>query len=132
MKVLNHGSTYKEDKDPPKYEKFKCEKCGCRFSCEEDEYYTDYGTCWPTWTCGSETITTSATIVNSGYSSTATDILVCSCPECHKIVKKTKTRTVYNPSITLTGTGDKVAFPKYDVTCSSEDLASFNTEDIHV
>ena len=63
MKITKHGSTYK--KEDNKKEKFECGNCGCKFDCDDDEFYTDYG--------------------GGSY-------LVCSCPECHKICKKTRER----------------------------------------
>lgn len=72
MEIKKHGKKY-QNKDGK--ETFVCEKCGCEFTAKEDEYYKD-GNC---------SITTSSLIDNLTYSSCS---YICSCPECHKIVKK--------------------------------------------
>ena len=74
-----------------KLEEFKCESCGCEFVVNDEEYYIDKGSQF------SEGIT-----ANSWqYSAFVHDCFVCSCPECYKIVTKTKDRTVTNPCITV-------------------------------
>lgn len=97
MRIRKHGN----NNDDLNTEDFKCENCGCEFSADYDEYYVEKGT----------TFTSSASTWYV-FSSTVTDIYACSCPECHKIVTKTKQRTIENPTITLTnssstGIGDK-------------------------
>ena len=86
MKIKKHGKTYeKEPKD--KTEEFTCENCGCEFTAKEDEYYVDLGGAdQPSITC-TNTVSTSWML---NYM--VNDYLVCSCPECHKIVKKKRKR----------------------------------------
>ena len=91
MKVTKHGKKFKDDN--VNTEEFRCYNCQCEFRAKPDEYYTDYNS-WNQSGIGSIT-----------YSSTAEDTLVCSCPECHKICKKTKYRTNYVPyTVTCNGT----------------------------
>lgn len=85
MKIKKHGSKYSGPVDQKKYEKFKCDKCGCEFSCESDEYYEDLG--GADWIYSGISASTS-----TYYRTTVKDYLVCSCPECHKIVKKIRER----------------------------------------
>lgn len=83
MKITFHGK-HKEEKD---VESFKCPVCGCRFECEKDEYYVD-----------DNYFTNGITI-----STCTKKRLVCSCPECHKIVEKEQTDSNYYsvPTINL-------------------------------
>lgn len=90
MNITKHGVLSRDELNT---ETFKCKECGCEFTADYDEYYVEKGSCF----------TTSSSLVYT-YTATATDTYVCSCPECHKIVTKTKQRTVENPAITLTGT----------------------------
>jgi hypothetical protein len=88
MKIINHGNTYKSDKDL-EFERFKCEKCKCEFNALEDEYYRDYE--------GAETSNGESwtyTTITINVPKTVKDYLVCSCPECHKIIKKVKERRI--------------------------------------
>ena len=73
MEIKKHGKKY-QNKDGK--ESFVCEKCGCEFTAKEDDYYKD-GNC---------SITTNSLSNYLAYSSCS---YICSCPECHKIVKKT-------------------------------------------
>ena len=75
MKITKHG---KSTKKQVKYESFKCDKCGCEFEVKEDEYYID-----------SSYIGGIGLSISNLYEKT----YVCSCPECHKIVKKTENST---------------------------------------
>ena len=86
MKIIKHGKKF-DKKTENKFEDFKCESCGCEFSVKEDEYYIDYGG----KDAEAEESLTSITI--SAY---INDYYVCSCPECHKIVKKVSSRTRIN------------------------------------
>lgn len=89
MKILEHGTyTKKEDST----EKFTCPECECVFKAKQSEYYVDHGTYGTTYNSVSLT-----------YPVTFTDTYACSCPECHKMVTKTKKResSVYT---TLTST----------------------------
>ena len=88
MNITKHGA---ESKKELMTEEFECKRCGCKFTADDDEYYVEKGTCF----------TTSASLTYT-YSAKVTDIYVCSCPECHKIVTKTKERINENPCITLT------------------------------
>ena len=88
MNITKHGE---DSKEKLMTEEFECERCGCKFTADYDEYYVEKGTCF----------TTSASLTYT-YSAKVTDIYVCSCPECHKIVTKTKERINENPCITLT------------------------------
>ena len=83
MKIKKHGKEFKS-KVKAKTEEFKCEDCGCEFTAKEDEYYRDEG---GAESSGGYYGTTAITI-----SYTRKDYLVCSCPECHKIVKKIEER----------------------------------------
>lgn len=85
MKIEKHGELFKGSTKKDKYEQFKCENCGCEFSVKEDEYYRDSGT--------NNLITTSTYTTWSPF-----DTLVCSCPECYKICKKSCYKT-YNELI---------------------------------
>jgi len=76
MKVNIHGNSFS---DETCVEDFVCEKCGCEFSAIEDEYYIDYG--------GADVNVSLASI-----RAFITDYIVCSCPECHKIIKKERKR----------------------------------------
>lgn len=88
MNITKHGA---ESKKELMTEEFECKRCGCKFTADDDEYYVEKGTCF----------TTSASLTYT-YSAKVTDIYVCSCPECHKIVTKTKERINENPCITVT------------------------------
>ena len=125
MRIKKHGNKYAGVKDLPKFEKFKCEQCGCEFNCESDEYYEDLG--------GANDRVGSLAI-NYMVSTVTKDYLVCSCPECHKVVKKIRERenkcwysstlTSTSPSITLNGTNTNDAINKapkeYTFTCQLE------------
>lgn len=93
MKITKHGDKYKKE---PNLEEFKCKNCGCEFSAKDDEYYTDT----------SPFITDQGISLNYTISCSHEDWLVCSCPECHKIVKKSKYRNrSYTPwTVTCTNT----------------------------
>ena len=99
MKIKKHGKKY--DKITVKTEDFTCSSCGCEFSAKEDEYYT---------------VTGLSAISVSAYTYTCNGTLVCSCPECHKIVTKTKTQ--YNPCISVTGT-NAASTDSVTITCDS-------------
>lgn len=107
MNITKHGENSK-DKTMP--EEFKCGQCGCEFTADYDEYYVEKESCW--------TASASTTYV---YKATVTDNYICSCPECHKIVVKEKSRLIENPTITLNGTSTYVAtdIPDPCKTCSN-------------
>ena len=67
MEITKHGKT-KEEKQ---YKSFICDKCGCAFKCEKDEYWekpqTEYG-------------------LNSATYSVTKTFMTC-CPECHKVIE---------------------------------------------
>lgn len=86
MNIIKHGNSAK---DVLNTEEFRCEQCGCEFSADYDEYYVEKGSC----------LTTSSSM-SYVYSAVVTDIYICCCPECRKVVTKTKNRTVENPTIT--------------------------------
>lgn len=91
MIITKHGKTSEDSA-----EEFICEKCGCVFSASPDEYYVEKGSAFH------------STSINSySYNATVTDYIVCSCPECHKIVVNKKDRMITNPTITLSGSGEK-------------------------
>lgn len=77
MKIVKHGE--KEKQKP--YHQFYCDKCGCTFQCEEDEY----------WQKPQVTYTG----VTSATYSCVKKFMTC-CPECHKIVEDNE----YDQSIT--------------------------------
>ena len=81
MKIKKHGKFSKTE--VVNTEKFKCDNCNCEFTALEDEYYVDEG--------GADSWATSSTITYT-INSNVKDYLVCSCPECHKIVKKIRER----------------------------------------
>lgn len=95
MKIKKHGSKYETK---PNVESFECENCGCEFTVKEGEYYRDYS--------GAENSSDYYTVRSITISYTTKDYLVCSCPECHKIVKKIVERKVnsYQPLTTWTTT----------------------------
>lgn len=108
MKIKKHGKLFNKEA-PIHTEKFKCDSCGCEFTCKDDEYYTDIG--GADWNYGSGSITTTTTTTTYTIGSTIRDYLVCSCPECHKIVKKVHERQrdnywYVNPCTTTTLKGD--------------------------
>lgn len=116
MKIKKHGDTYNKGAEEKK-EKFKCENCGCEFTAEEDEYYRDYGGAdAPDWT---NTVSLTYTV-----RSVTKDYLVCSCPECYKIVKKIKERkssysyTFSSPTVTYANQSDGTCVTT-DGTCAS-------------
>lgn len=110
MNVIKHG-----EKTPLelKTEEFKCEQCGCQFTTDYDEYYISKGS-FITSLGSSSTYYTYMTL---GIGINVTDTYICSCPECHKIVTKTKQRTVTNPDITLNSSVTDVPDPCK--TCSN-------------
>ena len=75
MKIKKHGDKIEKKSKPVS---FKCDNCGCEFSAKEDEYYRDFGGAEKSGSIWSGSISVSYTIK---------DYLVCSCPECYKIVK---------------------------------------------
>jgi predicted HNH restriction endonuclease len=75
MIITKHGEKHAKES---KKVYFKCDFCKCEFTAEEDEYYRDYG--------GAESLA-SALSGSITISYKTKDYLVCSCPECHKIVK---------------------------------------------
>lgn len=86
MRIKKHGKMFNKE-EPIHTEKFKCDSCGCEFTCKDDEYYIHVGGADWYYGSGNITLTTTYTI-----GSTIKDYLVCSCPECHKIVKKIRER----------------------------------------
>lgn len=84
MKITKHGKIYSKKED--KKEQFVCGNCGCEFDAKEDEYYVDLG--------GGDysSSVTNITLTANTFHTVIKDYLVCSCPECHKIVKKTRER----------------------------------------
>ena len=66
-------------------EEFIC-KCGCKFIAEKDEYYVER----------------ESEFSGITYKTQVTDVYVCSCPQCHKIVTKEKTRKTNNFNISST------------------------------
>ena len=94
MNIEKHGVVPKNELNT---EHFKCENCGCEFYANFDEYYIKKGSDFPR---NNYDISSSVYV----YKVTVTDNYICSCPECHKIVIKTKSRLKENPAITLTGT----------------------------
>ena len=123
MKIKKHGK-FSSRKSKEHFEEFKCDNCGCEFSVKDDEYYRDEGTYFTTSTLTSNSVT---------YSWPPQDTLVCSCPECYKICKKSVTGAYkVNPvtwtckdsdTITLNGT-EKNSYDHITVTGNSilEDL----------
>lgn len=124
MKIKKHGKMF--EKEPPiPVEKFVCDSCGCEFTCKDDEYYVDFGgadsSCFPF------SISTTYT-----YRTITKDYLICSCPECHKIVKKIRERksdsiTVPSYAInlsdsTISGTTKDTSDSYTTITCSAKDL----------
>ena len=91
MNIKRHGKTLKSKEEL----QFECKNCGCEFTAEEDEYYTDYN-------AGEETDPSYLVL-----KSTMIDYIVCSCPECHKIVKIIKERNIVNYCNTKTVLNDK-------------------------
>ena len=105
MNIIKHGE---QASDNLMTEEFECGQCGCKFTADYDEYYVEKGT----------SFTTSSSL-NYVYFHTVTDKYACSCPECHKIVLKTKQRTISNPTITLSGTDTKENIPDNCKNCSN-------------
>ena len=100
MDIKKHGGL-----DTPKnIEEFVCENCGCEFTAHDEEYYVD------------RCVDSNALNI-AGYQATVKDIYVCSCPECHIIVKKEKSRVLQNP--TLVYRGEEVGIPEYCKSCSN-------------
>ena len=106
MKITKHGDIVAE-KELGK-ESFTCANCGCEFTADYDEYYIEKGTC----------ITTSSSLSYT-YSTNVTDKYICSCPECHKIVTKSKSRIAESPVITLTSNSTGSNVPDVCKNCSN-------------
>ena len=123
MRIKKHGKMY--EKEPPvKVEKFKCENCNCEFTCTDDEYYVDFG--------GANWNSSDGVYITYTICSTIKDYLVCSCPECHKIVKKIRERDNQNCFTTSSSStwtyGNHTTptnNPDITVTCNSCDLETF-------
>lgn len=118
MKIKKHGKFVKEEK--PNTEKFSCDNCGCEFTALEDEFYVDLAGA-ESWSCSSLTYTIS--------SSTTKDYLVCSCPECHKIVKKIRERNTpisYTYANSTSGTSVKSDKDYVTISCNADDLKTVN------
>lgn len=118
MKIKEHGKNYGKKNDIQK-ESFECETCGCKFEAKKDEYYEDL--------YGAETL--NGTYISScTIRTTVKDYLVCSCPECHKIVKKVRYRntfSTYSSNDTWTISGSMAGLSKDTVTgTSSSDITS--------
>ena len=88
MKINKNGVLAK---DELQQEDFKCKQCGCEYTADYDEYYVEKGSC-----------STMASSLSYVYKTNVTDKYITCCPQCHKIVVKTKERLVENPAITLT------------------------------
>ena len=116
MKIHKHGDTYNKEDSEPK-EKFKCEKCGCEFTAKVDEYYVDFGAGDTSDITGSSTVLALSIVVK--------DRIVCSCPECHKIVKKNRARNIdtYSSSSITCGTSTIPTTPTAPVLGTKADLA---------
>ena len=95
MKIRKHGKMFKQD-PPPLAEKFTCNNCNCEFSALNDEYYVDEGG------AGNYSSSSWSSSLTYTWTSTVKDYLVCSCPECHKIVKKVRERDNSNKWYTVT------------------------------
>lgn len=80
MKIKKHGTNISKEYGK---EKFVCEYCGCEFVANRDEYYS------MTKQSDSCAYLTSTCI---SYNTTTIDIFICSCPECHRILEKERTR----------------------------------------
>lgn len=94
MKITKHGKKF--EKKEEKFEDFKCDNCGCEFSVKADEYYVDKG--------GKDEESYGTLSGSISISSYIQDYYVCSCPECHKIVKKVSSRLNTNyGNVTVTG-----------------------------
>ena len=105
MNIIQHGNESPEELNT---EEFECGQCGCRFTADYDEYYVEKGSCF----------TTSSSLTYT-YVATITDTYVCSCPECHRIVVKTKQRVNEHPTITLSGTDSTQSVPDNCRHCSN-------------
>lgn len=104
MKIKKHGKMF--EKEPPiPVEKFVCNSCGCEFTCKNDEYYVDFG--GANSSCSPFSISTTSTYY--AYRTTIKDYLICSCPECHKIVKKIRERK-----------SDGITVPSYNINLNSK------------
>lgn len=112
MKILEHGNTAKSE---TRGEKFVCDECGCIFKAKDGEYYVDHGTWGYT-----DTITLNYSVTYSAY---VTDTYACNCPECHKMVTKTKKekRNIYS---TYTTTDSNVL----DINSSAVTLNNVSAE----
>ena len=108
MKINKHGKKYEESKQ----EEFKCDNCGCEFAVEPGECYIDYGAGVIYGSKDWIEISTNYTV-----STTVKDVYVCSCPECHKIVKKEKEHT--NSDITVIGSCSKTILDSCTTTCKT-------------
>lgn len=96
MKIRKHGSEYDKTLKKDNSEKFDCDNCGCEFTAKQDEYYVDCG--------GADYGTYTNINLNYTISSVIRDYYVCSCPECHKIVKKVHERKSSYTYATATAT----------------------------
>ena len=87
MKITKHGKKHDE-----KYESktFKCKECNCEFTAGKDEFYEHTTNSWD-----------DAQLSGTICASYKIKHYICSCPECHKIIHMTETKTDYlNCSVT--------------------------------
>lgn len=129
MKIKKHGKMF--EKEPPiPVEKFVCNSCDCEFTCKNNEYYVDFG--GANSSCSPFSISTTTTYYYT-YRPTIKDYLICSCPECHKIVKKIRERKsnsiavpsyAYNINLNskISGTNKDTPDSYTTITCSTKDL----------
>lgn len=102
MKITKDGVLKKIDL---KQEDFKCKECGCEFTADYDEYYVEKGSCF-----------TTASSLSYVYNANVTDKYATCCPQCHKIVVKTKDRL---NTITLTSSTTADYIPDNCKNCSN-------------
>lgn len=114
MRIKKHGNMFDKKPEEIKVEKFKCGNCGCEFTCKDDEYYVDL--------CGADNgwTTTYYTSLTYTIGATVKDYLVCSCPECHKVVKKIRERVNINYTC-----GGVTAPLDTTITCNASNLELF-------
>lgn len=105
MNIIKHGE---QSSEKMQTEEFKCGQCGCEFTADYDEYYIERG----------YNYMTSAALTYT-YNAIITDSYVCSCPECHKIVVKTKQRTDSITTFTMSGTDTADGISDYCKNCSN-------------
>lgn len=113
MKIRKHGRLFTGTEPKEKIEKFKCDNCNCEFSVKDDEYYRHAGGGSYNWTVTG----------NLTWTYPTKDLLICSCPECYRICRKTVNgvNDFISPLVSGTTYTSKTAeTDTINITCSND------------